>query len=125
MRFLIYILLLLGGAFATSQNLMTEKDFNSSIKRNGVVVIEFWAEWNKQNECKYLKDLEGCNTGKVCIESSTTLAEKYNIKVLPTLVIINNSEEICRFKGNLLFKLDAKEIDVQEVIDSIIISKFE
>ena len=125
MRYLLYILLLVGGSFATSQDLMTEKEFNSAIKKNGVVVIEFWAEWNAKNECEFLKDLEGCNTGKVSIESSTTLADKYEIKVLPTIVIINNSEEVCRFKGNLLFKLDVKKKEIQAIVDSIIISKFQ
>ena len=103
MKLLTYILLWLVGTSAMAQDLITEKDFNSYIKRSGVVVIEFWAEWNKTNECKFLKDLEGCKTGKICIASSTTLANKYKIDVLPTLVIINNSEEVCRFKGNLLF----------------------
>ena len=51
--------------------------------------------------------------------------EKYNIEVLPTLVVINNGVEISRFSGNLLFQLNVKKKEVQAKIDSIIISKFE
>jgi len=50
---------------------------------------------------------------------------KYNIEVLPTLVVINNSVEICRFQGDLLFRLNVNKKEVQAKIDSIIISKFE
>jgi hypothetical protein len=44
--------------------------------------------------------------------------------VLPTVIIFNKQEEVKRFKGNLMFKLEAEKKEVQAVIDSIIISKF-
>ena len=126
MRFLKYILLLLVGQVATSQNTVTsEGALNKYLKTNGVLVIEFWAKWNDKNSCSFLKDLEDCNTVKADIGICTALLEKYNIDVLPTLVVINNSQEVCRFTGNLLFKLNVNKNEVQAKIDSIIISKFE
>ena len=105
MRFLKYILLLLVGQVTLSQNTVTsEGALNKYLKTNGVLVIEFWAEWNDKNSCSFLKDLEDCNTVKADIGICTTLQEKYNIEVLPTLVVINNGVEICRFTANLLFK---------------------
>jgi len=126
MRYFKYILLLLVGQIALSQNTVTsEGALNKYLKTNGVLVIEFWAKWNDKNSCSFLEDLEDCNTVKADIGICTALQEKYNIEVLPTLVVINNSNEVCRFTGNLLFKLSVSKNQVQAKIDSIIISKFE
>ena len=126
MKFLKYILLLLVGHVATSQNIVTtEGALNKYLNTNDVIVVEFWAEWNNHNECKFLKDLEECNIVKADIVASKALADKYNIEVLPTLVIFHNNEEIIRFKGNLLFQLGVKKKEVQTKVDSIIISKFQ
>jgi thioredoxin-like negative regulator of GroEL len=89
------------------------------------IVVEFWAEWNKHNECKFLKDLEQCNIVKADIVASKALADNYDVDVLPTLVIFHNNEEVTRFKGDLLFRLNVKKKEVQEKVDSIIISKFQ
>ena len=126
MRFLNYILLLLVGHIAVSQNtITTEKGLNNFLKTNGILVVEFWANWNNHNACKYLKDLEDCNTVRADIGICTALQDKHKVEVLPTLVVFNNSEEVCRFTGNLLFKLNVDKNEVQAKIDSIIISKFE
>tara|TARA_R110002020_G_scaffold119205_8_gene272103 strand:+ start:3806 stop:4159 length:354 start_codon:yes stop_codon:yes gene_type:complete len=117
---------MLVGHVATSQNIVTsEGALNKYLNTNDVIVVEFWAEWNKHNECEFLKDLEECNTVKADIVASKALADKYNIEVLPTLVIFHNNEEITRFNGNLLFKLGVKKKEVQTKVDSIIISKFQ
>ena len=117
---------MLVGQVAISQNTVTsEGALNKYLKTNGVLVIEFWAEWNDKNSCSFIQDLEDCNIVKADIGICTALQEKYNIEVLPTLVVINNSQEVCRFTGNLLFQLNVKKKEVQAKIDSIIISKFE
>ena len=125
MRFLKYILLLLVGQTIAQTTITTESALNKHTKTNGIVVVEFWAKWNDKNSCSFLKDLEDCNIVKADIGICTALQEKYNIEVLPTLVLINNGVEICRFTGNLLFQLNVKKKEVQAKIDSIIISKFE
>jgi thioredoxin-like negative regulator of GroEL len=116
MRFLKYILLLLVGQVAISQNTITSE---------GALVVEFYADWNKHNSCKYLNELKECKTLIIDIDKQKDLQEKYNIEVLPTLIVFNNSQEVCRFTGNLLFQLNVKKKEVQAKIDSIIISKFE
>ena len=125
MRFLKYILLLLVGQTIAQTTITTESALNKYTKTNGIVVVEFWAKWNDKNSCSFLKDLEDCNIVKADIGICTTLQDKYNIDVLPTLVVINNSQEVCRFSGNLLFQLNVNKKEVQAKIDSIIISKFE
>ena len=90
MKFLKYILLLLVGQTIAQTTVTTESALNKYTKTNGIVVIEFWAKWNDKNSCSFLKDLEDCNTVKADIGICTALQEKYNIEVLPTLVVINN-----------------------------------
>lgn len=115
MRFLTYILLLLVGQYVFGQEIG---------KSNGILVVEFYADWNKHNSCKYLTELKECKTLIIDIEENKDIQEKYNVEVLPTLIVFNNSKEICRFKGNLLFQLTVKKKEVQAKIDSIIINKF-
>jgi hypothetical protein len=109
---------------SNAQSFINEKDFDNYIKKNDVFVIEFWAEWNKDNQCNFLNDLKDCNANRVCIISNEKLKDRFQIDVLPTLLIIYNQKEVCRFKGNLLFQLTTKKSEVQTKIDSIIISKF-
>jgi len=61
---------------------------------------------------------------RVCIEDYPDLAESYKIKVLPTIIVFNKTEQIKIFTGNLMFKLDVEKKEIQAVIDSITISKF-
>ena len=123
MRFLKYILLLLAIQLQ-AQSFINEKEFDNYIKKNDVFVIEFWAEWNKKNQCNFLKDLKQCNTNRVCIISNEKLKERFEVDVLPTIILIHKGQEVCRFNGNLLFQLTTKKSEVQTKIDSIIISKF-
>ena len=123
MRFLKYILLLLATQLQ-AQNFINENEFDNYIKKNDVFVIEFWAEWNKKNQCNFLKDLKQCNTNRVCIISNEKLKERFEVDVLPTIILIHKGQEVCRFNGNLLFQLTTKKSEIQTKIDSIIISKF-
>jgi len=123
MKFLKYILVLLAIQLQ-AQNFINENEFDNYIKKNDVFVIEFWAEWNKQNQCNFLKDLKQCITNRVCIVENKKLKERFNVDVLPTLILIHKGQEVCRFNGNLLFQLTTKKSEVQTKIDSIIISKF-
>tara|TARA_A100001391_G_scaffold149762_1_gene107245 strand:+ start:2992 stop:3276 length:285 start_codon:yes stop_codon:yes gene_type:complete len=88
------------------------------------IVVEFWADWNDSNKCHFLSNLKDCRKYRISIEDNPDLAESYKIKVLPTIIVFNKTEEIKRFKGNLMFQLDVEKHEIQAVIDSIIISKF-
>jgi len=123
MRFLKYILVLLAIQLQ-AQSFINEKGFDNHIKKNDVFVVEFWAEWNDKNSCNFLKDLKQCITNRVCIVENKKLKERFNVDVLPTLILIHKGQEVCRFNGNLLFQLTTKKSEVQTKIDSIVINKF-
>ncbi len=124
MRYLFYILLWVIPYQCLSQSLITTTQLKDAQQSSVPIVIEFWADWNDSNKCHFLSSLKDCRIYRICIRDNPDLAESYKIKVLPTIIVFNKTEEIKRFKGNLMFQLDVEKKEIQAVIDSITISKF-
>ena len=124
MKKLILALLLICLSAYGSVEYLTNGNFNSKISK-GIVVVEYWAEWNNANKFKELKDLKDCTVYRACIAKCTDAAVKYNIKAIPTVIIYDNGEEIKRFSPNIMLQLEASGKDVQSAIDEIVLNKFQ
>ena len=84
----------------------TDKNFSHQIK-NGIVLIDFWAEWCQP--CKIqgpiVSQLAEDNTdknvkiGKLNVEKSPKAAQKLGIKNIPTSIIFKSGKEAKRMIG--------------------------
>ncbi len=94
-------------AVADHQNILTltDKNFQHQTKEK-VVLVDFWAQWCAP--CRMMApvlnevaaELSGnVHVGKVNIEQYQSLAQKFKVRSIPTLILFKNGTEINRFVG--------------------------
>ena len=92
---------------------LTEQNFNQQIKK-GVILVDFWASWCAP--CKMMvpilnelaDDLNGTKTvGKLNVEQFQSVASKYNVRSIPTMVLFKDG----RFIGMKSKEFLQKEIN--------------
>ena len=88
-----------------------------------VKVIHFNAGWNEDNNVEWFNKLSDVNKKTLSIDDKE-IQEKYEIFIVPTIIVFDEGEEVKRFQADLSFKMVAKKEEVQEYIDELIISKF-
>jgi len=73
---------------------------------------------------QWLDELTDCTTTTVDITTDPSLPNEYKIVVVPTILVMEDGEEVERFQANIMMTMEATKEDVQESIDNIIMSKF-
>ena len=118
------ILLVFSIGTCAGQEVINQSNFKNKIAKD-IVVVEFWAEWNKANEFKELNKLKDSSVYRVNIMHCTKLQADYNISAVPTVVVFDNGIEKERFNANIMFQLEADKKTIQTSIDTIILNKFQ
>ena len=84
---------------------LTDKNFLHQTK-NRLVLVDFWASWCApcRMMAPVLNDIsselaENSFVGKVNIEQYQSLAQKFQVRNIPTLILLKNGKEINRFVG--------------------------
>ena len=115
------VLSLLATSHASKPFLEEEK---TELCGDDICVVQFNAAFNSANEVKWLGDLTDCTTNTVDIMADPSLPNDYKIVVVPTILVLDNGEEVARFQANIMMTMEATREEVQESIDNIIMSKF-
>ncbi len=83
---------------------LSDKNFDSAIKEEGNIVVDFWAEWCAP--CKaiapILEDLEkelNVKVYKVNVDDYPHLAERFNIMSIPTLLCFKDGKLLDKIVG--------------------------
>ena len=84
---------------------------------DGVTVVHFNAGWNAAADVKWVSDIENCKIKKCDIATDTKAQSKYEIVVVPTIIVFKDGEEVKRFQADISFSMKATIEDVQEVVD--------
>jgi len=89
-----------------------------------VKVVQYNADWNNANKVEWLNKLTDCSIKYIDITEKPEAQKKYEIVVVPTIIVFKDGEEVKRFQADISFSIKAKLEDVQEIIDEQLMSDF-
>ena len=105
---------------------LTDENFDKAIKR-GVVVIEYYAGWNKANIVTILDEWDNFEVSRVFrldVEKYDKIMTSQKVVVLPTIIFYLDGEEAARLQGNMKFQLETTIKELDRMVEDLRGSKF-
>lgn len=91
---------------------------------SGLTVVHFNAGWNSANNVKWFGGLSDAKLKRCDIVTDAAAASKYEIVVVPTIIVFNGGKEIKRYQADISFSIKATKLEVQRTIDKEGMSDF-
>ena len=76
-------------------------------------VVQVNASWNYKNRVRIEQLDKLCYVAEIDIENKnigSTIAKEWNIKIVPTIIVLRNGKEVKRFEPGISMKFDEKTI---------------
>lgn len=117
MKNLLFLFLLILSSNLYSQEFITDANFKDKINSSHIVVIEFWADFNKQNAFKDWGKVKGGPYYRVNIIDAPLAKKQYRIRMVPTVIIFKEGEKHEVFKAGLDLLFPANLNDINKAIE--------
>lgn len=127
MKNFLILLFLLTPLLTYSQEFIESSEFENKVKPKSnfgedeikIVVIEFWAKFNAQNDFKDWDKIEGADYYRVDISQASDLKKEYKIRMAPTLIIFKDGIKQISYKAGLDLVCPTTLEELQEDIDEL------
>lgn len=127
MKQLLTIVLAIISLSSYSQTVIDDSNFEevingrSAFEDDGatLVVVEFYAEFNKDNAFQHWAKLEGVKYYLCDIAKSPKAKKNHKVRTVPHLIIFKEGYDEIHFKAGLDFTLSEDLEDIQKAIDKL------
>ena len=119
-KLIIFGMLMLTTLFGQVKEL-TDENFSKATKR-GLVVVEFYASWNKANIVTLLDEWDNFEVKRVYrlnVEKYDKIMTSQNVVVLPTIIFYLDGDEAGRLQGNMKFQLETTTKELDKMVEDI------
>ena len=124
MKHLLILILILSLPYRLfSQDFIQESDFDEVIsgtsafgENENLVVIEVWAEFNKDNAFHDWKKLEGVKYARINLAKAPGIKKKYRVRMVPTILVFKDGYKELEYKAGLDL---ACPVTLEELVEDI------
>jgi len=127
MKKLLLLVLLFTSTISFSQTVITDSNFEEVIEGRSafdddgvsIVLVEFWADFNKDNAFKDWAKLKGVKYYRCDIAKSPNAKKNHKVRTIPHIIIFKDGYDEHHFKAGLDFSIRKSWEEIQEVIDQL------